>query len=269
MACSDTPNRCSLWPILAWMFLLGACTMISGGETSPTLTTQAERSHTLATQMALSLRATFQAASLQATASVQAAQDLLGSAREWPVLAQHTFDRDVDAWQLEAQSNEFGASSWRLTDGQYLWNLKSFQGVAWWSTPDMKIVSDFYASVQAQQLEGPTNAQFGLIFRRDPDYQYYLLQITPQRQYSIYLRYAEEWHELLPWTASDMILTDQPNRLAVIGQGDTFYCFINDQFITQFSDERLPEGDVGLLVGLSEEGQEGDWAFDDFVVHTP
>ncbi|MEW5869960.1 MAG: hypothetical protein AB1894_11835 [Chloroflexota bacterium] len=254
--------------LLLFALLLNACGA-SAGKLSPTQTAQVERSRALATQMAQSLQATYQVESAQSTATAQAFQSLFESARNWPLVSLHDFEQPSSDWLLGEQDNDYGASNLEVQDGQYQWKVKSLQGLVWWSVPDIATVSDFYAAVQCQQIEGPEDGQLGLIFRKDPDDQYYIFQIDQQGQFSIYLRYAEEWHTLWSWSPSSAISLQEPNRLAVMAQADQFYFFVNNQLVAGLQDNRLPEGEIGLLVGLPQAAQSGQWVFDNFEVRAP
>src|SRR5574341_311519 len=66
----------------------------------------------------------------------------------------------------------------------------------------------------------------------------------------IYLHSTDGWEVLIDWTPHPAISADSPNRLEVIGQGMYFTFNINNAFVADYSDERLSQGAVGLLVGL-------------------
>ena len=42
----------------------------------------------------------------------------------------------------------------------------------------------------------------------------------------------------------------KPRKITVIARGSNFYCFANDVFLTQFEDDRLLSGKVGVMIGL-------------------
>jgi hypothetical protein len=59
------------------------------------------------------------------------------------------------------------------------------------------------------------------------------------------------------------------NQLAVLGVGDRFTLYINNEYVGTVSDSRISEGRVGVTVGLGYAGQEALFRFDNFVLLIP
>jgi hypothetical protein len=57
--------------------------------------------------------------------------------------------------------------------------------------------------------------------------------------------------------------------MAITALESHFYFYINDELVAELEDDRLSSGQVGLLIGLFEEGDEGEWLFSDFEVRAP
>ncbi len=60
---------------------------------------------------------------------------------------------------------------WRFSNGKYQWEAQAHKGVHWYVYPDVKAVSDFYLTVQAQQASGPEDSNHGVVFRVIGEYQ--------------------------------------------------------------------------------------------------
>ncbi len=159
--------------------------------------------------------------------------------------------------------------SWSIVNGKYIWEGKATSGFVWWVTPKSDAVSDFYLSSSIQQSSQSDSGEYGLIFRQTSDEDYYLFEVNASNQYALYLHSADGWEVLIDWTPHPSISADGPNRLEVIGQGTYFAFNINNEFVADYSDERLSQGAVGLLVGLSNPGDTATWEFDDFVLRVP
>ena len=61
----------------------------------------------------------------------------------------------------------------------------------------------------------------------------------------------------------------QINRLSVLGEGNRFTFFINDQFVGQATDDQIPRGRVGLVIDAFEENEITAWEFDNFELRQP
>ena len=238
-------------------------------ENPPTLTAQAVRARDMATQIALDLRGTDEWEQHQIEATSQAFKGFLESNENWPVIINEPFDQITDAWPVGSDEGTFANASWEIADGKYRWKAQAKDAFVWWAYPDMDTVADFYLSADSEQISGPADGEWGLIYRVTPEDEYYLFEINARQEYSVYLHQGDEWEPLIDWTPSETIQEGRVNKLAVIAHGTQFLFFINDQFITQLADDRLGEGKTGVLIGMSNAGDQGVWEFDNFSLRSP
>ncbi len=235
----------------------------------PTLTAQALRARDMATQIAIELQGTEELEQHKAQATAQANKASLEANENWPITLSDSFDQDLEIWPTGKDDDPLAEISREIVDGKYRWQALANDAFVWWVYPDMGSVSDLFLSAQTQQISGPANGEWGLVYRVTPDDEYYLFEINAKQEYSVFLHQGGVWETLVFWKTSDAIQADQENKLAVIAQGTQFLFFINDQFITQLTDDRLAEGKTGVLIGLSNEGDQGIWEFDDFSLSSP
>ena len=268
---------------IALLASLAACS--SAGESPPTLTAQSERAIHLATQVAGEmqgalqvettraageLQATTQAENARATAIAQSVQNAIDTSSQWPVLIYDSFDSDLGYFETGENIDDLGKSWWSIADGRYEWRAEAGTGLVWWATPDTEPLGDFYLSVYAQKLTGASSATYGLVFRALDIKHYYILQVSDTQRYCVYAYdYENGWIALIPWSDAPALFTDEPNHLTVIGQGETFFLFFNEQYVNQVSDSLFATGEAGLLIGLDNAGEQGTWAFDDFELRVP
>jgi hypothetical protein len=260
--------------ILALVFVfsvsLAGCVGYAGEDRPGTATAQADRAMRLATQIGQSLQVTREAGNQQATATATSRQTLLEEAGQWQILLSDTFDENRFGWFTGEQEDPALASmSWSIDGGKYRWQGKATSGFVWWVTPESEAVTDFYFSASFQQTSQPDLGECGLVFRQSSEEDYYLFEVNGSNQYALYLHSADGWETLIDWTPHAAISAGDPNRLEVVAQGAYFAFIINDAFVADYSDERLPQGAVGLLVGLSNPGDEAIWEFDDFMLRVP
>jgi hypothetical protein len=249
---------------------LAGCSGFVGEDRPGTATTQADHAVRLATQIGQSLQVTRETGNQQATATAFTRQAQLEEAGKWQILLFDTFDENRFGWFTGEQEDPALASmTWSIDSGKYRWQGKANSGFVWWVTPESEAVTDFYLSASIQQTSQPGLGEYGLVFRQSSDEDYYLFEVNGSNQYALYLHSADGWEILIDWTPHPAISTGSPNRLEVVAKGAYFAFSINDEFVAEYSDERLSQGAVGLLVGLSNPGEEATWEFDDFMLRVP
>ncbi len=204
----------------------------------------------------------------QATATAEASADAtLTAATQWPLVFSDSFDVAGNGWTVGDYDDELLTGS-RSIAGKYRWQATASGSVVWWSIPDVDTISDFYLAADGQQVGGNGNAQYGLLFRRLDSDNYYVFRIRDGGDYQFRVRYAGEWDTLIDWTGSPLIQPGKANRLAVIAEGEVFTFYINGQYASQYTDDKLSTGQVALVIGL-DEGDTATIEFDDFEMRSP
>jgi len=254
---------------LALTLVLGACAARGPVRTAPTKTAQATRAIGLATQMAGRLASTYTAVKAESRATAQARQSFLDMASRWPRVLRDPFDALEHDWALGKEADPLADIEWSLVDGKYRWEAQAQDSFVWWVYPEMEPVTDFYLSVSMASLEGPASAEQGVIFHHTDENDYYLFELNRAGEFALFIHYLGEWETLLDWHPAEMISNDEANELTVIANNSHYALYINQQWVGDYFDDRLPSGTVGLLVGLSEAGDEGLWEFDNFALHAP
>jgi serine/threonine-protein kinase len=231
-----------------------------------------------ATGIARASRSTATAEAAQATAAAQAqatatAESFLDPtllrAIGWPLILFDDFGTEANDWTIGDYSDDLIEGSRSIANGTYRWEATAAGGVVWWSTPDVGDISDFLLSVEGRQISGVSDSQYGLIFRRVDRDNYYLFRIRGEGDYQFRTRYEGEWITLISWTPSSLIQPGQMNRLSVVAEGTSFYFYINNQYVDDYTDSKLSSGKVALVIGLNDEGDSGTFEFDNFDVRGP
>lgn len=254
-----------LFLLCAWSLLAAAaCGGSGGGLTPPTETAQVERALILATRMADTLQATNQVRYAYVTATAEANLSLLESARSWTIVLVDDFGQEQGTWPTGPDEDTLGDIDWRIQDGRYLWQASAVSGFVWWTLPEAELVQDFYLAVDVEHLEVPEDAEAGLVFRSNGESDYYNLSLNNLGDFSFYMHSQDGWQEMIGWTPSGYILPGEVNRLEVIAVGSRMLIYVNNHFLVEVQDDRLTEGEAGLIIGLSNAGDQGSWAFDNF-----
>ena len=206
---------------------------------------------------------------MTATAQVQNAQATAENIlSRWTVIRTDTFDTNANNWLEDTSDDEYSLMVYDVVDGKYRWEATAHKSFIGWVRSDRQSLTDFYLSVDIQQIEGSDTADYGVIFREDDDANFYYFGISDQGAYVLYV-YFEEWDTLINWTDTNLIRPGKVNRITVIGQGSRFTFFINDQFLTEITDDTIPEGITALAVELADENEYAVFEFDNFELRTP
>jgi hypothetical protein len=220
--------------------------------------------------MSYQAMSTLEAGTRLATATAQARQSSLSTAKGWLPVLSDSFSSDMDVWAVGEESDDsLGSVQWSIDGGKYRWQAQAISGFVWWVVPEGEPVSDFYLTVDAQQTGDADVGEYGVVFRQDENEQYYLFEISDLGLYALFMYTLNGWETLIDWTTHDAISPGEVNQLEVLALGTQFALYINDEYVDGYVDDRLPSGRTGLLVGLSNAGEESSWIFDDFEVRAP
>jgi hypothetical protein len=224
-----------------------------------------------ATRTAVAAAATATAeAQMQATATAEARLYMpLREASGWPVVLADDFSAEGNGWSVGDYSDTLVDGSRSIDGGIYQWQAEAFDDFVWWSIPETDEVSDLYLAADIQLVDGVSNAQYGLVFRRGESKDYYLVLVSDNGYYEFVKVAGGDWTTLIDWTETAAVQSGAVNRLEIVAQGSQFAFYINGEYVDEFSDEELTSGKPALVVGLSEAGDSSVIEFDNFELRAP
>ena len=112
-------------------------------------------------------------------------------------------------------------------------------------------LSDFYLESDVAAVGAPDDAQFGVVFRFVDNKNFYKFAISRSGTYSLVKSVDDEWETIVDWTKADAIQIDPKakNKLGLLVEGDQIALLVNDELLTQVTDDTFMTGTVGLLAG--------------------
>jgi hypothetical protein len=126
-----------------------------------------------------------------------------------------------------------------------------------WGDPNLQQeLIDLEVEVDARQVEGPADNNFGLLVRyRSNGERFYWFQISGDGYYAVDLLLQGEFVSLVTWEASAAINqgVGVTNHLKIVCEGDRFSFYVNDTFLTDVTDDTIRSGSIGLAVGTFDE----------------
>jgi len=130
--------------------------------------------------------------------------------------------------------------------------------------------SDFRLTVDATQVAGPDDNEYGVLVRMKDSGSFYRFSISGDGYYMISKYDGDIWTPLSgDWAPSDAIHSGQAkNQIVVVCDGAHLEFFVNDVLMAEIDDESYAKGGIGLYVGsFFESGVEVH--FDNLTVSSP
>ncbi len=155
------------------------------------------------------------------------------------------FSDPAGGWQAESDAS----AEVRCYEGVMSLLVKVPNRLAWASAG--REFSDFRLAVEATQVAGPDDNEYGVLVRmRDADH-FYRFSISGDGYYLVSKYDGGAWEVLNgDWTSSDAIhLGAVTNLLEVVCRGATMTFLVNGVTLTQVEDSSYSRGDVGLYAG--------------------
>jgi len=140
--------------------------------------------------------------------------------------------------------------------GEYRLGVYAENYITWGNPESALDLTDFEIEVDARQVEGPLDNNFGILLRYQPDDEaFYWFQISSDGYYSVSYMQGDDWLELVTWETSEAIQQglNATNHIKVSCVGNRYAFYVNDQHLTTFEDNALSGGSIGLAAGTFDE----------------
>lgn len=140
--------------------------------------------------------------------------------------------------------------------GEYSLGVFTENYITWGNPASALDLTNFEIEVDARQVEGPLDNNFGLLLRYQPDDEaFYWFQISSDGYYSVSYMQGDDWFELVTWEVSEAIQQglNATNHIKVSCVGDSYAFYVNGQHLTTLTDSALTGGSIGLAAGTFDE----------------
>jgi hypothetical protein len=201
---------------------------------------------------------------LSLTAVVNNRMTAIQQVKNMPVLIQDSFDDNQNMWPAGDIDDVYSEITIGI-NGTYQWEAVSKQGFIWRAWPHSNLVDDFYLEVEAQNKSANKDAQYGLVFYNAND-AYVFLEVRDSGYYRLLSYDGNKWQELIPFTYSEWILPGEVNRISVASVENNIYILVNDTYLDEIHLTFPSQGQAGVAIGLSNEGESTTIVFDNFIL---
>lgn len=159
------------------------------------------------------------------------------------------FDAPGD-WRLSADA----AADVTVRDGALRVHVFEVGQVAWASAG--RTYGNFRLTVEATQVSGPADNEYGVLVRMQDDQHFYAFSISGDGYVRTARYNGASWIILGPdWSESDAVHQGEAtNILEVEVTGATFVFRVNGVQVLQIEDATYAKGDIGLYAGTFSEG---------------
>lgn len=160
-----------------------------------------------------------------------------------------TFDAPGN-WHLSSDA----AADVNVIDGQLRIHIAEAGQVAWASAG--RSYGDFRLSVEATQVSGPADNEYGVLVRLGDDQHFYAFSISGDGYVRAARYNGTSWTVMGPdWQPNDAVRQGEAtNGLEVEARGTTFTFRVNGEQVLAVEDATYTKGDVGLYAGAFSEG---------------
>ncbi|MGC9357572.1 MAG: family 16 glycoside hydrolase [Anaerolineae bacterium] len=152
---------------------------------------------------------------------------------------------DADGWQLSSDMN----ADVEVAEGRLFIHIMLPGQLAW--AKSQRAFKDFDLSVEATQLEGPNDNEYGILVRMEGDDRFYAFSISGDGYVRAALFEEGTWKILgSDWSPTEAIEQGAAtNLLQLKVRGSDFTFMVNGQEVLQVTDDTLDRGQVGLYAG--------------------
>ena len=170
------------------------------------------------------------------------------------------FTTENDQWEL----GEVGEAYYEFVDGKYSIQVNKEQWMAW-DTLDEEY-GNFIIEVETTLVEGNKYNASGIFFRFVDGDNFYSLNINGNEKLTIGKEVDGEWADIIDWVNTPALRPQgEPNRIRLIAYGSTFWLYINELYVTEFTDTSFESGQIAINVTAYDE-QPARATFDDLLV---
>jgi hypothetical protein len=176
-----------------------------------------------------------------------------GCAQPEPVPWHDDFSDPKSGWQAESDA----AAKVRYADGVLLIRVLWPNTLSWASAS--RDFADFHLTVEASQVAGPDDNEYGVLTRIQDGQQFYMFAISGDGYFRI-VKHEDGEERLLSadWTASPAIKPGAAtNLLAIDCRGSTMTLAVNGVVLAEVRDDGYSHGDIALYAGSFRDPGEG------------
>jgi hypothetical protein len=181
-----------------------------------------------------------------------------------------TFDSIQNGWPTGFYSGEYADRTYSSVNGKFHVLTQANKVAFVWTYPDLQPLANFTVEVEAQLVSGKAGDHgYGIVFLAPSGTKKFLFEVSEDAYGVYYDEDATGWQDIVKLTSDAAILPGKVNTLKVVGANGYYTYYVNDTKLYSFTDNRIPEGQLGLACDLFTAGETAEFEFDNFSVTRP
>jgi hypothetical protein len=181
-----------------------------------------------------------------------------------------TFDSIQNGWPTGLHTGVYADRTYSAVNGKFH-VLTTAKKVAFvWAYPDVQPLANFTIEVEGQLVSGKEEDNgYGIVFLAPSGTKKYLFEVSNDSYGVYYDEDATGWQDIVKLTSDAAVLPGKVNHLKVVGANGYYTFYVNGTKMYSFTDNRIPEGQLGLACDLFTAGETAEFEFDNFSVTRP
>jgi hypothetical protein len=167
------------------------------------------------------------------------------------IIFEDDFESPDPGWELGTDE-----SSERFIDeGGLHVRVNAAMTMSWATNRELQSLDDFDLEVDASQVSGPDDNEYGILFRFQDAQNYYLFAISGNGHFDLFCLVDGQPYNVVNWTEVPSVEQGQStNHLRLFADGATISMYANGELLATVPDNTFRRGDIGLMAGSFEEG---------------
>jgi len=188
---------------------------------------------------------------------------------KWIMVMGEDFTSNVNDWPTGPDSNKYLASDMQIGHGTLAYSVEAKQDVYSYRVPHVQRLTDFYLEADVRQASGPTGSFYGLVFRVS-DWRHYFFAISDNGDFVIRKRGDQDgWSNTLELAPTAHVNPGERNTMTILAHGPHFVFCVNYYVLVELDDADFQEGQVGIGLSLSKEGDRSTLEYTSYKVFAP
>ena len=192
---------------------------------------------------------------------------------EWPITYCEEFNDNSHNWKIGQTDSDLVTTTTSIENGKLIIEsvgkpTSGYSGgvISWYNLASS---SDFAVTATVKISSKNRDVSWGFVFRNTLNtHNYYEFEIYKQGYYDFLKLINGAWAPLLINKSNSAIKWDEENTLTIVGEGNKFMFYVNDQLINSYSDSSITGTGISLAMSQAA-GASATYTIDNILVHAP
>jgi hypothetical protein len=188
---------------------------------------------------------------------------------EWPLIMNNEFDTNEYSWSTGRDFDDYAYTQLEIVYGFLYYDVQAQQGTFSSTMPVANTLRDFYLSSTMRKIQGPLDAEYGIVFR-SAGTQLFFLGIQDSGLVKVHFRDVNyHWQDPIFEGYSQNVKIGESNNVVIFAQGQHYVFCINQVVVGEMDIIYAGFGQIGIGVELENAGDNAIVEYDDLIIYAP